>query len=98
MAKVKIIALMYLFCVQLAGKNVAGKFLRRGHGEIAGKGNFQQRVQPGLRQQCFLLCQRRNQARRHVRTQNAEGMRLKGHRHGLAVALVGALRHFFQHA
>ena len=97
-AKVKIIAFMHFFCMQFAGKNIAGKFFRRGHGKIAGKGNFQQRVQSGLRQQRFFLCQRRNQSRRHVRTQNAEWMRLKRYRHRLAVALAGALRYFFQHA
>src|SRR5579864_3642353 len=98
MTKVKIIAFVHFLRVQPAGKNIARKLFRRGHGKITGKRNFQQRVQSSLGQQCFLLRQRRNQTWRHVRTQNAERMRLKGHRNGLAMVLSCALGHFFQNA
>ena len=98
MAEVKIIAFMHFFRVQFAGKNVAGKFLRRCHGKVARKRNFQQRIQPGLRQQRFFFRQRRNQSRRYIGAQNAERMRLKRNRHGLAVVLPRALGHFLQHA
>src|SRR4029077_806733 len=88
---------MHFFCVQFAGKNVAGKFLGRRHGKVARKRNFQQRVQSGLRQQRFFFRQRRNQSRRNVGAQNAEWVRLKRYRHRLAVVLPRALRHFLQH-
>src|SRR6476469_5370954 len=97
-AKVKIIAFMHFLRAQPAGKNVASKFSRCGHGKIPREGNYQQRVQPGLGQQGFFLRQRRNQPRRHVRTQNAERMRLKRNRHGLAMVQAGTLGNFLQHA
>src|SRR5262249_40873647 len=67
-----------------------------GHGEIAGEGNLQQRVQAGFRQQRFFLFERRDQPRHHVGPQDAKRMGLKGDRNRLAAAFACTLHHLAQ--
>src|SRR5579864_832261 len=95
-AKVEVLAFMNLDGAKLACQYIAGKFGRSGAGKLQREGNDHQGVQTSLRQQGFFAAGRRDQARRCLRPQNLQRMRLEGYGHSAGVGFAGAAHHFLQ--
>src|SRR4029077_19413635 len=96
-SEVKVVALMDFAGAQSFLQNLVGKLVRSHQRQVARERKEQDGVNSGRGQQPQFLRRRGEKLKSGVRTQDASGMRLEGHRHGLGVERIGTLDNFAEH-
>src|SRR5215469_15178921 len=94
-AEVEILAFMHFFCPEAASQDVTREISGCSHGEIACKGNHQERIQAAFAKKSLLAAWRSDQLGSNVWPQNAQRMRLEGYGDRPAAGLMRASDHFF---
>ncbi len=96
-AEVEVVAFVHFARVQRVDEYLLGEIVRRHQRQVARERQHQHRIHACLLQQLQLDRKRRQQLGCNIRPQNAQRMRLEGHRHRFASDGVSALGHVPHH-